>query len=55
MSDHDEVLEDGDAFYVPPEHTMIADAGTEIVFFSPSAEWHDTVEKIAKQPEGAHA
>ena len=53
MRDHDEVLESGDAFYVPPEHTMIAEAGTEVVFFSPSAEWHTTAEKIAKLPAGA--
>jgi cupin domain len=55
MRDRDEVLEGGDAFYVPPEHTVIAEAGTEVVFFSPSAEWHDTAEKIAKLPASAHA
>ncbi len=55
LGDHDEEFEGGDAFYVPPDHTLIAEAGTEVVFFSPSAEWHRTIDKIAKQPEGARA
>ena len=38
FADHDEVFEAGDAFYLPPGHVPIADAGSEIVQFSPSAE-----------------
>ena len=53
--EHDEVYEGGDAFYVPPGHTLVAKAGSEVVFFSPTAQWHDTVEKIAKLPQGARA
>jgi hypothetical protein len=53
--ERDEVFEGGDAFYVPPGHTVIAKAGTEVVFFSPTGAWHDTIEKIAKLPQGAHA
>ena len=34
--DHDEVIEAGDAFYMPPGHTPAADAGTEFVMFSPA-------------------
>ena len=49
------MLEGGDAFYVPPDHTLIAEAGTEVVFFSPTIEWHETAERIAKQAEGARA
>jgi hypothetical protein len=37
-ADHDEVIEAGDAFYLPPGHVPEADAGTEIVQFSPTDE-----------------
>ena len=36
--DHEEVLEAGDAFYMPPGHAPEADAGTEILQFSPTKE-----------------
>ena len=32
----EEVIEAGEAYYIPPGHTQRADAGTEIVQFSPS-------------------
>ena len=35
--DHDEVYEAGDAYYAPPGHIPIVEAGTEIVEFSPTA------------------
>lgn len=38
FADRDEVCEAGDAFYLPPGHIPIVDAGTEIVQFSPTAE-----------------
>ena len=38
FADHDEVFEAGDAFYLPPGHIPIADAGSEIVQFSPAEE-----------------
>ena len=38
FADHDEVVEAGDAFYLPPGHIPKAAAGTEYVQFSPSAE-----------------
>ena len=34
--DHDDVLEAGDAFYMPPGHVPDAEAGTEFVIFSPT-------------------
>ena len=34
--DHEEVIEAGDAFYMPPGHAPEAEAGTEIVQFSPT-------------------
>ena len=36
--DREEVLEAGDAFYMPPGHVPAAVAGTELVMFSPQAE-----------------
>ena len=38
FADHDEIFEAGDAFYLPPGHIPLADAGSELVQFSPSAE-----------------
>lgn len=53
FGDRDEVIEAGEAFYVPAGHTFISDTGTELVFFSPTVEWQRTVQKIAKTPEVA--
>ena len=36
--DHEEVIEAGDAFYLPPGHAPEADKGTEIIQFSPAEE-----------------
>ena len=33
--DHEEIIEAGDAFYFPPGHAPEAEAGTELVQFSP--------------------
>jgi hypothetical protein len=38
FGERDEVFEAGDAFYVPAGHTPWAEAGSEIVQFSPAAE-----------------
>jgi hypothetical protein len=35
---HEKVFEAGDAFYLPPGHVPLADAGSELVQFSPSGE-----------------
>jgi hypothetical protein len=48
FEDHDEVVEAGDAFYVPGGHIPIADAGTEYLQFSPSDELHRTSEAIQR-------
>jgi hypothetical protein len=45
----DEIFAAGDAFYVPAGHTVVGEAGTELVFFSPTREWEETLEKISKQ------
>jgi len=36
FADHDEVFEPGDAFYLPPGHIPLAEAGSEYVQFSPA-------------------
>jgi hypothetical protein len=38
FADHEEVFEAGDAFYLPPGHVPLADAGSELVQFSPADE-----------------
>ena len=38
FADHEEVYEAGDAFYLPPGHVPLAEAGSELVQFSPSEE-----------------
>ena len=36
FADHDEVFEAGDAFYLPPGHIPVIDAGCEYLQFSPA-------------------
>jgi len=38
FADHEEVFEAGDAFYLPPGHIPLAEAGSELLQFSPSLE-----------------
>ena len=37
-ADHEEVIEAGDAFYMPPGHAPEAEEGTELIQFSPADE-----------------
>jgi mannose-6-phosphate isomerase-like protein (cupin superfamily) len=46
--DHDDVIEQGQAFYMPPGHVPEADAGTEFVLFSPTEELQATEEAVVK-------
>jgi len=46
--DHEEVLSAGDAYYMPPGHSTITDAGTEWVEFSPGDELKKTNEVVAR-------
>jgi quercetin dioxygenase-like cupin family protein len=48
FDDHDEVVEAGDAFYLPPGHIPIVDAGTEYVQFSPADELHRVSETMTR-------
>jgi len=47
-AEHEEVIEAGDAFYMPPGHTPAADAGTELIQFSPTDLLAATEAAIAK-------
>jgi hypothetical protein len=38
FADREEVFEAGDAFYLPPGHVPLAEAGSELLQFSPSEE-----------------
>ena len=51
--DHDEVIEAGHAFYMPPGHVPDADAGTEFVIFSPTEELQATEAAMAAAMQAA--
>jgi hypothetical protein len=51
--DHEETFEEGDAYYVPPGHTPVMYAGTEIVEFSPTDELARTIEVVTRNMEAA--
>jgi glyoxylate utilization-related uncharacterized protein len=42
-ADHDEVYEAGDAYYAPPGHIPVVEAGTECVEFSTAVEYAQTL------------
>ena len=54
-ADRHEVYEAGDAYYAPPGHIPVVTAGTEVVEFSPTAEYRQTQEVIARNMAGAPA
>jgi hypothetical protein len=47
-ADRDEVYETGDAYYAPPGHIPVVEAGTEIVEFSPTEEYGKTMQVLAR-------
>jgi hypothetical protein len=47
-ADHEEVYEAGDAYYAPPGHVPVVEAGTEGVEFSTAAEYHQTLEVLGR-------
>jgi hypothetical protein len=46
--DRDEVYEAGDAYYAPPGHIPVATAGTEVVEFSPTEAYRQTIAVAAE-------
>ena len=53
--DHEEVVEAGDAFYLPPGHAPEAEAGTEILQFSPADALAETEAAVAAGMQAAHS
>jgi len=47
-ADRDEVYETGDAYYAPPGHIPVIEAGTETVEFSPTEEYAKTMAVVAE-------
>jgi hypothetical protein len=54
FADHDEVFEAGDAFYLPPGHVPVAEAGSELVQFSPSEQLREVDAVMAKNVLAMH-
>jgi hypothetical protein len=52
FDDHEEIVEAGDAFYLPPGHIPVVEAGTEFVQFSPA---HELAEVAAVMTRNAMA
>lgn len=48
FADHEEVYEAGDAYYAPPGHVPVIEAGTDLVEFSPTAEYERTMGVVAQ-------
>jgi hypothetical protein len=47
-ADREEVYAAGDAYYAPPGHVPVIEAGTDIVEFSPTEEYGRTMEVVAR-------
>jgi hypothetical protein len=50
---HEETAEAGDAFYLPPGHIPLAEAGTEYVQFSPALEHQAVAAAMARNMQEA--
>jgi hypothetical protein len=48
FADHEEVYSAGDAYYAPPGHIPLIEAGSEFVEFSPTGEYQKTMEVVAR-------
>src|SRR4051812_9835164 len=51
-ADHEEILEAGDAFYMPPGHAPEAEDSTELIQFSPTDQLAEVEAAIAKAMRG---
>ncbi|WP_137844775.1 cupin domain-containing protein [Microbacterium sp. 2FI] len=49
----DETFTTGDAYYVPPGHTPVLYAGTEVVEFSPTEQLERTIAVVSRNMEAA--
>jgi len=50
-ADHDEVINGGEAFYLPPGHIPAATAGTEIIQFSPTEQLQEVLAAMLKRAQ----
>jgi hypothetical protein len=50
-ADHEETIRAGDAYYLPPGHHAIYEAGTEAVEFSPNGPFKETMKVVARNLE----
>ena len=48
FADREEIYEQGDAYYAEPGHVPVVAAGTEVIEFSPTAQYGRTVEMIGQ-------
>jgi hypothetical protein len=48
FADREEIYEAGDAYYAPPGHVPVIEAGTDLVEFSPTAEYERTMGVVAE-------
>jgi hypothetical protein len=55
FADREETYEAGDAYYVPPGHTPVHQAGAEIVEFSPTEILGQTIPVVMRNLEAAGA
>ena len=53
FADHEEIFEAGDAFYLPPGHIPIVDAGCELVQFSPAEQLRQVTELMTTNMQAA--
>ena len=51
FTDHEEVFEAGDAFYVPEGHSPVVEEGTEFVQFSPSSALQTVTDVLTKNAQ----
>jgi len=48
FADRDETYNAGDAYYAPPGHIPVIQAGTEVIEFSPTEPYQQTMEVLAR-------
>lgn len=51
LSDHEEVYNTGDLYYIPPGHTVVVESGTEYFEISPTDELAKSLEAIQRNLE----
>jgi hypothetical protein len=51
--DREEILNEGDAYYLEPGHNLVVEEDGEIVEFSPRGEYQKTMEAVAENMEAS--